>query len=112
MSEFEDALGGRDRVNSEMHLLAATKRVWRCTWRPRLSELRDTLASRDRASLEIHWEAVIEWTQRCTWRPSSSEFGDALGGRSSQIGGVLGGAPGAKTAFISYLTRNRGNVTR
>jgi len=50
-------------VNSEMHSEAVIERVWRCTWRPRLSELRDALGGRDRrdqASLEMHFEAVIE----------------------------------------------------
>jgi len=60
-SEFGDALAGRDRVeltnaprgrdrqglemhleveielNSQMHLEAGIKRVWRCIWRPRSS---------------------------------------------------------------------------
>jgi len=54
--KFGDALGGRDRVNSVLHLDAVNKQVW--TWT----------------------EAEIEWTQKCTWRPGSSEFGDALGG--------------------------------
>jgi len=79
-SEFGDALGGRDGVNSEMHLEAVIERVWRCTGRPRWSELGDALGGRDRASLEIHWEAEMEWTQRCTWRPWWIGFGDALGG--------------------------------
>jgi len=79
-SELGDALGGRDRVNSEMHLEAMIERVWWCTWRPRWSHLRDELGGHDRASLEMHLEAVIEWTERCTWRPWSSEFGDALAG--------------------------------
>jgi len=55
-----DALGGQDRVNSEIHSEAVIERVWRCIWRPRSSELRDALGGRDRASLEMHWEAVIE----------------------------------------------------
>jgi hypothetical protein len=43
-----------------MHLEVMIERVWRFTWRPRLSELRDALGGRDRSSLEMHWEAVIE----------------------------------------------------
>ena len=79
-SDFGDALGGRDGVNSEMHLEAVIDRVWRCTVRPRWGELRDALGGRDRASLEMHWEAKVKWTQRCTWRPWLIQFGDALGG--------------------------------
>jgi len=113
-SELRDALGGQDRVNSEIHSEAAIERVWRCTWRPRSSELRDALGGRDRASLEMHWQAVIEQVWRCSLRPWSSEIGDAIGDRdwvnsemhweavilrvwrctcrlwSSKIGGVLG----------------------
>jgi len=44
-SEFGDALGGRDRVNSE-----------------------DALGGRDRLSLEMHSEAVTERVGRCTCR--------------------------------------------
>jgi len=65
-SEFGDALGGRDRVNSEMHLEAMREQVWRCTWRPRLSELRDAFGGRDRVNSEMHSEL---------W---SSEFRDSL----------------------------------
>jgi len=65
-------------VNSEMHWEAVIERVWRCTWRPRLSELRDALGGRDRASLEMHFEAVIERGWRCNWRPRLSELRDAL----------------------------------
>jgi len=79
--EFGDALGGRDGVNSEMHLEGVIERVWRCTGRPWWRELRDALGGRDRASLEMNWEAEIYWTQRCTWWPWSSVFGDALGRR-------------------------------
>jgi hypothetical protein len=66
MSQLRDELGCRDRrdqASLEMHFEAVIKRVWRFTWRPRLSELRDALGGcdrRDRASLEMHWEAVIE----------------------------------------------------
>jgi hypothetical protein len=34
LSKFGDALGGRDQVNSEMHLEAVMERVGRYTWRP------------------------------------------------------------------------------
>ena len=67
-----------------MHLEAVIERVWRCTWRPRLSELRDALGGRDRrdrASLEMHFEAVIERVWRCNWRSRLSELRDALRGR-------------------------------
>ena len=65
-SELRDALGGRDWVNSEMHLEAEIEWTQRCTWRPRLSELRDALRGCDRASFDMHLEAEIEWTQWCT----------------------------------------------
>ena len=46
-------------MNSEMHLEAVIERVWRCTWRPRLSELRDALAAGyDRGRLEENLEVV------------------------------------------------------
>jgi len=80
-SQFGDALGGRDRVNSEMHLEAVTERVWRCNWRPRLSELRDALGGRVRVNSEMHLEAMIERVWRCTLRPWPSVFGDAQLGR-------------------------------
>ena len=66
-SEFGGALGGRDRVNSEMHLGAVMEQVWGCTWRPWWSEFGDK-----------HVKAIIEWTYRCTPRLWSSEFGDIL----------------------------------
>ena len=47
-------------MNSEVHFGAVIERVWRCSWRLRLSELRDTLGGRDPASLEMHLEAEIE----------------------------------------------------
>jgi len=43
-----------------MHFEAVIERVWRCTWRSRLSALRDALGGRDRASLEMHLEAEVE----------------------------------------------------
>jgi hypothetical protein len=60
LSELGDALGGRDGVNSEMHLEAMIEQVWRCKWRPRSSELRDALGGRDQASLEMQLEAKVE----------------------------------------------------
>jgi len=56
-NELSDALGGRDRVNSE-----------------------DELGGRDRSSLEIHSEAVTERVCRCTCRLWSSDIGGVLGG--------------------------------
>jgi hypothetical protein len=58
--EFGDALGGYDRVNSEMHLEAVIDRVWRFSWRPLSSEFGDALGSPDRASLAMHLQAMIE----------------------------------------------------
>jgi len=43
-----------------MHWEAVIERVWRCTWRARLSELTDALGGRDRVSLDMHLEAEIE----------------------------------------------------
>jgi len=60
------------------------------TWRLRSSEFR----GRHRASLEMHFEAVIEQVWTRIQRQS------------------MDGVPGAKTPFISHLTRNRGTVTR
>jgi len=59
-SLLNDILGGGDPLSLEMHWEAVIDRVWRCTWRPRLSELRDALGGRDRASLEMHLEAEVE----------------------------------------------------
>ena len=70
LRELRDALGGRNRVNWEMYLVAAIERVWRCIWRPRLS------------NSEMHLEAVIGPVWRCTWRSWSSELRDTLGGRN------------------------------
>jgi len=65
-----DALGDRDRMNSEMHLEAEIEwtqkmhleavidRVWRCTLRLWPSEFGDALAGYDRARLEEYLEAV------------------------------------------------------
>jgi len=105
-SDFGDALGGHDRVNSEMQWEAVIEQDWRCTlrpwsselrdalggrvwesWRctlsPRLSELRDALRGRDWASWKINSDSEIEYTQRCTrgqWSTWPSETGDALWG--------------------------------
>jgi len=80
-SEFGDAIGDRDRVNSEMHWEGMIERSWGCNWRPRLNELRDALGGRDRVSLEMQLDTECERTERCTARPWSSKFGHALGGR-------------------------------
>jgi len=75
-----------------MHLEATIERVWRWTWRPRLSEFGVAIGGHERATLEMHLEAtiepglemhleaVIERVWRFTWRPQLSEFGDAIGG--------------------------------
>jgi len=94
-SEFGDAIRHWDWVNSEMHWVAAMKRVWWCNWRLRLSELRDALGGSDRASLEMQLEIVIEWTQRFTGRPSWCYFGDAHRARGrvnteSKFGDAIG----------------------
>jgi len=79
-SKFGDALGGRDRVNSEKHLEAMIERVWRCNSIQWLSELRATLRGSDCLSSEMHLEAMIERVLGCTLSPRSSELRDALGG--------------------------------
>jgi len=88
-SESRDSLGGRDRVNLEMHSEIVIERVWRCS-----------CEGRNQVSLEMHLEAVIEgvWryalgghdrvnlqavierVRRYTWRLWSSEVGWVLGG--------------------------------
>ena len=79
-SEVRDALGGRDRVSSEMHWEARIE--WTRRYRPRLwsSKVGDALGGRDRVNSEMHLEAVIEQVWRCTGRPWLREFGDALWG--------------------------------
>ena len=77
-SKYGDAIGDRDRINSEIQWEAVIARVWWCTCRLTSSELRDALWGCDRASLEIQLKTRIQCTQRDTWRPWSSEFGDAL----------------------------------
>jgi len=67
-SVFDDALGDRDHVNSEMHFGAVIEQVWRFTWRPRSSGLRDALESHVWTFWEIHLEAMIEQDFRSTWR--------------------------------------------
>jgi len=81
-SKFEDAIGDRDWVNSEMHWEAIIERVLICTWSPRPSELKQALWGRDQACLEMQLETEIEWTQRYTWRPWSSELTDTLRDRN------------------------------
>jgi len=77
---------------------------------------------------EVHLKMTIEWTQRYTPRPWSGEFGDTFGGGNRAYLGIhleavierdwtstrrqsMDGAPGDDTLFISWFTRNRGNVT-
>jgi len=74
-SELRDTPGGRDCVNSEMHLEAVIKRGWRCTGRPWSSELRDALGGRNRARLVMHLEGMNEGVWRYTWKPRSCELG-------------------------------------
>ena len=102
-SDLRDALGGRDRVSSEIHSEAIIQRVWRCTWRPRFTDLRDALWGHDRASLEMQLESEIEWTQRCTGRPWSSEFGHSLVEEYLEAVDLEGGATAAETLFIGQL---------
>jgi hypothetical protein len=54
LSEFGDALGGRDRASLEMLLEAVIERLWR----PRSSDFGDALGGHDRARLEEYLEAV------------------------------------------------------
>jgi len=96
----EDALGGRDRMNWDMHSEAVIERVWRCT------------------------EAEIEWAQRFTWRPWSIKMGQVLGGSQSggdwseggqsggseSGGGRSGGMCNGRWDSIHWLTSNSGNV--
>jgi len=81
-SEVRDALGGRDRVSSEMHWEARIE--WTRRYTPRLwsSKFGDALGGRDRVNSEIHLEAVIERVWRCTGRPWLREVGDALWGHN------------------------------
>jgi len=123
-SLINNVLGGRDWASWDMHLEAEIAWTQRCTWRPGSSELRDALGGCDCAN----WEAEIERVWRYTWWLWLSEFGDALGGCdwasvemhleavmkwdwTSTWRGSMDGTPGAETLFISWLTRNRGNVT-
>jgi len=93
-----------NRVSMEMHLEAAIVRSRRYTWRPWSSEHRDALRGCDRASFEMYLQSIIERDWRSTWRWSS--WTRSIWRRSR------GAVPGAETLFISYLTHNRGNVTR
>jgi len=47
LSEFGDAIGGRDQGALEMHLEAAIERVWRCKWRPQSRDFGDVVGGRD-----------------------------------------------------------------
>jgi len=53
-----------------MQLEAIIERLWRCTWRPRLSEFGDALGGRDQASLKMYLQAVIEGIWTSTGRQS------------------------------------------
>jgi len=58
-SEFGHALGGRDRVNSEMHSDAVTTRVWRCTCRLWSSEIGGALGGgRFRGRCDGSWDSI------------------------------------------------------
>ena len=57
-SELRDAVGGPDRVNSEMHFETEIEWTQRCTGRLGFSKFGDELAGYDRASLEEYMEAV------------------------------------------------------
>jgi hypothetical protein len=46
-NEFGDAIRDLDLLNSEMHLEAVIKRVWKITGMPRFSELRHALRGFD-----------------------------------------------------------------
>ena len=104
MSEFGDALGGRNHASLEIHLEAVIER----TWMSKSCELRDTLRGCNRENLE----AVIVRVQRYTWRLCTGDLRDALGGRDrARLEEYLeavnlpaavqeGGATGAETLFI------------
>ena len=79
-SEFEDALGRRNVMNSEVDLVAVMERVRWCTGRSWSSNCGDALWGRDRASWEMQLDTEIEWTERCTGRPWLSRFGHACRG--------------------------------
>jgi len=65
-SELRDALGGRDRASSEMHVEArVSTKIY--PPRPCSSEFGDPLERWDRASLEMHLPAIIEWDWRGTF---------------------------------------------
>jgi len=70
LSEFGDALGGRDRESLEMHFEALIERGWRCNWRPRLSQLRDALGGGKGGRFAMHLQAMIERDWRSTWKRS------------------------------------------
>ena len=67
LSEFGDALGGRDHAN----LQAVMGAGWRYTWTLWLSEF----GGHHSASLEIHLEAVIKWVWEWTRWPWLGELG-------------------------------------
>jgi len=68
-SEFSDAIGDWEWVNSEMDWEAMIEWIWRYTSRQRLSELRDALQGWDWTGLEMHLsQAMIKQDWRSTWR--------------------------------------------
>jgi hypothetical protein len=104
-SEFEDALGGRDRATLEMNLEAVIVPVWRYTWRPSWCEL----GGRNRVRLEIRLDAVIERDSRCTWRTWLCKNGGVLRGSQSWAG-WSGGRRAGSWDSIHWLTCYCGNV--
>jgi len=56
-------------LNSDMHLEAVIKRVWRFIWRPGSSNSEMHLEAEIKLNSEIHVEAVIVRFWRCTGRP-------------------------------------------
>jgi hypothetical protein len=63
LSEVGDALGGQNRVDSDLFLEAVIEPVGRCSSWPRSNDLRDTLLGDDQASLKIQLETEIESTE-------------------------------------------------
>jgi len=89
LSEFRDALGGRDRVNSEMHLEAVIDRVGRYAWRP--------------------WSIMTGGVLGGRW--SGGDWSEGSQSRGSQSGGCgSGGMCDGCWDAIHWLTWNCGNV--
>jgi hypothetical protein len=126
-SEFGDALGGRNRVNSEMHLEAGIKLNSRMHLEAMIELGRRRIWRQRSCYSEMHLEAMIERLWGCTGRPWWSEHRDILGCRNrvsfelhlevmmkkdwrSTWRRSMGGVPGAETVSICWLTRNFVNV--